>query len=174
MTSTKSVYAQQTEAEREEKWHSVNRSFGGLSDILFVWDDEDISIQAAICSVSAWDSLSNLLKLSVLSAHCCHHAHINTHCLSPRRPQQVCLRVTVVMCVFVKERERQLTFGAPLPAHHLWAELFKASTHTHKHMCAQSKCITFSISLSQKVLSPSPLSHIYPVAKHYMDRREGG
>lgn len=35
--------------------------FGGLSDTLFVWDDEDISIQAAICSVSGEDSLSNLL-----------------------------------------------------------------------------------------------------------------
>lgn len=62
MTSTKSVcVCNKQKTEREEKWHSVNRRYGGLSDILFVWDDEDISIQAAICSVSAWDSLSNLL-----------------------------------------------------------------------------------------------------------------
>lgn len=42
MTSTKSVCARET--ERDKMWHSVNRSFGGLSDSLFVWDDEDISI----------------------------------------------------------------------------------------------------------------------------------
>lgn len=35
--------------------------FAGMRDSLFVWDDEDISIQAAICGVSAVDSLSNLL-----------------------------------------------------------------------------------------------------------------
>lgn len=35
--------------------------FGGMRDSLFVRDDEDISIQAAICGVTAVDSLSNLL-----------------------------------------------------------------------------------------------------------------
>lgn len=87
-------------------------------------------------------------------------SRLRTAAITHTSTHAVCLPTDHNRCAFFSERKRKrlLAFGAPLPAQHLWAELFKL-------MCTQTKCIilTFSMSLCQKVLSPSspaPLSRL--------------
>lgn len=114
------------------------------------------------------------------SPSCLHTAaitHTSTHTLSvsPQTTTGVHLCDCGYVCGggFLKERERKLAFGAPLPAHHLWAELFKPNTHKCAHG-VNALSSPFLCRSATKCYHPHP-SHICLVAKHYKSRtREGG
>lgn len=68
------------------------------------------------------------------------HAHQHTTAFFPTDHNR-CASLWLWWCVFSwKEEKGGLTLGAPLPANHLWAELFKPDTH----MCAHRVNASYS------------------------------
>lgn len=140
VTKTKQVSLEQVRSQE-----ICQQEFRALSDSLSVWrlwryfhpgshllcecqrqPVKSASVRHPVCTVLPWHT----------------HIHVTTHTLFPHRLQQVCIFVTEVRCDFflslpLSLKDRLLTFGAPLPAQHLQAELFMPNiniyTHPHTH-----------------------------------------
>ena len=111
----------------------VTRSFGGLSDILFVWwryfhPGSHLKRQCLGQPVGS--------ALALHPGFSCHHAHVNAHCQSPWTTTGVWL-----WCMCYKKETGSSLVGAPLPAYHLQLKLFKWTPCPHLSCDAQPECI---------------------------------